>query len=121
MKTSDFVEHVVHDVLSELRDVRARAMFGGWGLYKADIIFGIIVDDQLYFKVDATNQPQYERHGSRPFTYASRGKSITMSYWEVPAEVIDDREAIARWAEESYHISRHGKANSPGIRQRGKR
>lgn len=116
MKQSDFVEYVVHDLLSALPGVRARAMFGGWGIYKEDVIFAIIVDDQLYFKVDKTNQGQYERHGSRPFTYQSRGKSVAMSYWEVPAEVIDDREEVTRWAEESYHISRQGKPKSPRIR-----
>lgn len=111
MKRSDFVEYVVHDLLSEIRDVRAKAMFGGWGVYKGSVIFGIIVDDQLYFKVDKTSQPQYQERGSRPFTYDSRGKRISMSYWEVPAEIIDDREAINRWAEESYKINKKEKSH----------
>ena len=120
MKTSHFVEYVVHDLLAELSGIRARAMFGGWGLYKQEVIFAIIVEDQLYFKVDETNQVQYEQHGSRPYTYTSHGKSIAMSYWEVPADIIEDCEAIARWAKESCHISRYGKAKSPRSKSRSK-
>ena len=109
MNKSNFVDYVVQDVLSELDGIRARAMFGGWGIYKDGLIFAIIVDDQLYFKVDEANKGRYEKYGSRPFTYESRGKSVKMSYWEVPAEVMDDRDEITRWAEESQLISRHGK------------
>ena len=109
MNKSDFVDYVVQDLLSELSGVRARSMFGGWGIYKDDAIFAIIVDDQLYFKVDDTNKRTYQQHGSKPFTYRSRGKSVSMSYWEVPAEVMDDRDEIKRWAEESHHISRYRK------------
>ena len=109
MKKSDFVDYVVQDLLSELDGIRARAMFGGWGIYKDGLTFAIVVDDQLYFKVDDTNKTKYQKYGSRPFTYESRGKSVSMSYWEVPAEVMDDRDEIKRWAEESHHISRRGK------------
>ena len=106
MNQSAFVDYVVQDLLAGLRGIQARAMFGGWGVYKDGSIFAIIVDDQLYFKVDDTNQSQYKKRGSKPFTYESRGKSIAMSYWEVPADVIDDREEIVRWAEESHRINR---------------
>ena len=121
MSKSDFVDYVVQDLLSGLSGVRARAMFGGWGVYKDGVILGIIVDDELYFKVGPSNQAKYEKHGSRPFTYESHGRSVAMSYWEVPAEVLEDREEITRWAEESHRISRRGKSKSPRIKPRGKK
>ena len=116
MTKSDFVDYVIHDLLSELDGIQARAMFGGWGVYKDGVIFAIIVDDQLYFKVGDTNKSNYQQRGSQPFTYESRGKSISMSYWEVPADVMDDRDEIKRWAEESHHISRHGEDSVPGTK-----
>ena len=107
MPKNDFVEYVVKDLLAEVRGVTSRAMFGGFGLYKDGVIFGIIVDDEVYFKVGDPNRKKYEKAGSRPFTYQNaRGKDIAMSYWAVPADVLEDREAIALWAEESCRISR---------------
>ena len=122
MNKSDFVDYVVHDLLSELAGVKAQAMFGGWGIYQDGVIFAIIVDDQLYFKVGDTNKSKYQQHGSRPFTYESRGKSISMSYWEVPADVMEDRDEIKRWAEESHQISRQGGTGKRlSLRDDGKR
>lgn len=110
MPKSDFAEYVVKDLLAEVKGVTSRAMFGGFGLYKDGVIFGILVDDEVYFKVGDSNRKKYEEAKSRPFTYKNaRGKAIAMSYWEVPADVLEDREAIARWAEESCKISRRSK------------
>ena len=106
MKRSEFADYVVEDLLRELRGVAARAMFGGHGLYKDGIIFGIIADEVLYFKVDDSNRAQYEAMGSRPFTYTARNnKKAVMSYWEVPVEVMEDAGTLAEWALASIKIS----------------
>ena len=95
----------MRDLLADLPGVRARAMFGGYGIYQDEVMFAIIVDDELYFKVNAANRKDYEKLGSKPFTYTSRGKTVTMSYWQLPAEVMDDRPKILRWAEKSIRIN----------------
>ena len=106
MSRSDFVDTVVHDLLSGFRDVRARAMFGGHGLYKDGVLFAILVKDRLYFKVDETNKKDYVKKGCHPFTYRASGKKrVSMSYWEVPVEILEDREEMSRWAEKSYRIN----------------
>lgn len=106
-KKNDFVEYVVGDLLAGIRGVRARAMFGGHGIYKDDTIFGIVIEDVLYFKADASNRAQYEKLGSKPFTYLAKGsKKVSMSYWEVPAEVLEDRENLEGWASKSILINR---------------
>lgn len=106
MPKNDFVEYVVKDILSSLRGVTSRAMFGGYGLYKDGVMFGIVADDQVYFKVGETNRKKYEAAGSKPLTYdTKKRKNITLSYWEVPTEVLEDRDEIVRWAEESHRLT----------------
>ncbi|MGH7197987.1 MAG: TfoX/Sxy family protein [Candidatus Omnitrophota bacterium] len=117
MPKADFAEYVVKDLLTEVRGVTSRAMFGGFGLYKDGFIFGIIVDDEVYFKVGDRNRKKYEEAESRPFTYKNaRGKVIAMSYWEIPADVLEDREAVARWVEESCQISRSS-STKPSVKR----
>ena len=36
--------------------VRARSMFGGVGIYAADLFFALVDDDTVYFKVDETTR-----------------------------------------------------------------
>lgn len=104
MSGESYVEYVTQDLLGAIGGVRARAMFGGHGLYRHGVLFGIIADEALYFKVDDTNRPDYERAGSKPFSYEVTGRRepvVMRSYWEVPAEVQEDPHRIERWVERS--------------------
>lgn len=104
---SSFADYVVSDLLSEVEGVRARAMFGGHGVYKDDLIFAIIVDDELYYKVDDSNRKDFEALGSEPFVYRAKGnKRVAMSYWKLPSQIMDDREELLRWTQKSLAISR---------------
>ncbi len=106
MPKNDFPEYVVHDLLSDLSGMSYRAMFGGFGIYKDGLIVGIIVSDELYLKVDETNQANYESAGSHAFTYPMKnGRETSMGYWTVPPEILEDRKELERWIVQSYEVS----------------
>ena len=109
--TTNYVEYVL-DLLSPLGSITSRAMFGGYGIYKDSIIVAIIAYDELYFKVDSTNQLQYENLGSTPFTFLTKDKKIAMSYWKVPLEIMEDESQLSVWLEQSYDISLKNKKKS---------
>lgn len=102
---NDFVEYVL-DRLSSFGRMRARAMFGGHGIYKDDLIIGIIVDGELYFKVSPETRLDYEAYGSRPFSYEKDGKTVAMSYFLVPEEVMEDDELLREFVMKAYRIKR---------------
>ena len=98
MPKSAFHDYVMQDLMQGIRGVTSRAMFGGWALYRDGVTFGIIADEQLFFKVDDKSRAKFEKMGSAPFKYESRGKQVTMkSYWELPADVAEDRDELERW------------------------
>ena len=106
MKQSEFVEYIIGDQLAGIHGMSAMAMFGGFGIYREGTIVGLVVDDELYLKVDESNKAEYEAMGSTPFTYTKKdGKATSMSYWKVPAEVIEDRERLAQLVEDAYDIN----------------
>jgi DNA transformation protein and related proteins len=98
-----FKEFVL-DQLSALPDVRARAMFGGHGFYAGDRFFGILFEGRLYFKVDEASRSFYEKRGMPPFTYEKARQTMTMRYYEVPAEVIESRQELIEWAKRAIHV-----------------
>ena len=105
-----FLEYVLSDILSEESGISSRAMFGGYGIYKDGVIFAIIANERLYFKVDDSNRSDYEQYGSGPFVYSQgKHKSTTMSYWELPVDIMEDRQAIAEWVRKSYQVSINSK------------
>ena len=95
----------VLDQLCVLPDVRARAMFGGHGLYQAERFFGILMDGRLYFKADAQTRTAYLERGMGPFVYEKARRTMTMSYYEVPPEVLESREKLVIWANRALRIA----------------
>ena len=94
--TPEFRDFVL-DQLARIPQLRAKAMFGGVGLYSADAFFGIVAADELFFKVDDSNRSAYEAAGSEPFRPVL-ARPVSMSYWRVPIEVLEDAGELATWA-----------------------
>ena len=102
-------EYVVHDLLSQIRGITSRAMFGGYGIYKNGKIFAIIADGELYFKVGDSNKADYQKHDSKPFVYDAHGKQMEMSYWQLPQEIMDNKDKVAIWVEKSLAVAKESK------------
>ncbi|SKA23355.1 DNA transformation protein [Trichlorobacter thiogenes] len=101
---NEFVALVIEQ-LALIGDLRVRAMFSGYGVYLDDRIFAIIVDDRLYFKADPSTRHEFEIKGLMPFTYVSRGKTVTMQYFEAPPEVFEDQEVMHMWARKALSVA----------------
>ena len=99
-RRNEFVEHLV-ELLAPLGDVRARAMFGGWGLYADGRMFGLVADDAFYLKVDNANREEFARAGLGPFVYRGKSGPVAMSYYEAPPDAMDDADALCAWAEKA--------------------
>ncbi len=80
-------------------------MFGGVGLYCDGLFFGIISTDTVYFKVDDSNRAAYEVRGMGKFRPFRDKPTLSMNYYEVPAEVIEDSEELAVWARRSLAVT----------------
>jgi DNA transformation protein len=108
MPDDSFKEFVL-DQLGALPDVRARAMFGAYGLYVGESFFGILDEGRLFFKTDAQSQADYTARGMPPFTYESRGRVMTMGYHEVPPDVLESRDELVAWACRAIQIAARSK------------
>ena len=109
--TTPFIKYLL-DMLSDLGDVRSRAMFGGYGIYHDDVMIGLIASGVFYLKVDDGNRAAFEAAGSKPFTYRRKGKdkAVAMSYWEVPVDVLENREDLCEWARDAHAAAIRSKA-----------
>ena len=100
----DFLKYVLEQ-LAGLGQVIARPMFGGVGLYHGGQIFGLIFGDTLYFKVDDSNRPDFEARGMGRFRpYADRPQ-LSMTYYEVPADALEDADECVVWGRKSAAIA----------------
>lgn len=97
MNRPALVEHSL-ELLSGLGPVRARRMFGGWGLYAGEAMVALIATERLYLKVDAETRPRFEQAGGEPFVYDGQARPVSLSYWTVPAEAMESPAEMLPWA-----------------------
>jgi len=91
----DFLNHVM-DLLAPLDGISSRAMFGGFGIFHEGDMFALITNSGLHFKVNETNLAAYQEAGSKQFK--------PMPYYEVPADVLEDRTMLLESAEISIAV-----------------
>jgi len=107
--SDEFLDYVI-DQLAGWGEVSARRMFGGAGLYCDGVMFGLIADDVAYLKVDDSNREDFVTAGSSAFNpFPEKAKTYVMSYYEIPADVLEDRELLGKWAENALAVARKKK------------
>ena len=102
--SDEFLQYVIEQ-LAGVGRVAPRRMFGGVGLYSNERIFGLIFGDILYFKVNEVNRGDYEARGMNRFRPYADKPLLSMTYYEVPADVLEDADECAVWARKSTAVS----------------
>lgn len=95
MSAASFLEFVAEQ-LAPLGELRVRRMFGGHGIYRGEDFFAIVHRGRLFFRTDPADRVHYAARGSREFR-PSRTQTLG-TYWEVPADVLEDPELVLKWA-----------------------
>ncbi len=118
-----FVEFIAEQLAGTPGLASAR-FFGGVGFSAHGTQFGMVIGTALYFVVDDRTRPGYQARGSQCFAYDTRARRVqVMRYFEVPADIIEDRESLAAWAREAIGAAENSKpkkklaAKKPAMRR----
>jgi DNA transformation protein len=98
--TDDYLQYVLEQ-LAGLGHVAPRRMFGAVGLYHEERFFGLISGDTLYFRVDDSNRSDYVSRGMGRFRPFPDKPYWSMTYYEVPADTLEDADECMAWARKS--------------------
>jgi len=119
--SEDYLQYVLEQ-LAGLGRVTPRRMFGGVGLYHEERFFGLIAGDTLYFKVNDSNRGDYEVRGMSRFHPFPDKPYWSMTYYEVPADTLEDADDCVLWARKSVAIAAaatKAAATKPAVTKRG--
>ena len=92
----DFINEVL-ELLSPIGGITSKSMFGGYGVFNEGKMFALVKGNDLFFKVDSSNLPDYEKAGSPQYK--------PMPYYKVPSEVFVDPSSLREWAGKSVKIA----------------
>ena len=104
--SEDYLNFVIEQ-LSEFGDFEHKKMFGGVGFFKDGKMFAGIIYGNLCLKVGDSNRKDFEDRGIKPF--GSDAKKKGMPYYEVPADVLEDKSRLKEWADKAFQEAIKGK------------
>ena len=108
MAISDEYIIYISDLLTPFGEVQIKKMFGGAGVYYEGFVFALLANNQLYFKADDINRPDYEALKLVPFRPYPDKPSV-MPYYPVPADVQEDTDRLVEWAQKAFEAALRGK------------
>lgn len=120
MAVSPEFQAFVAELLAPVGPVAIRRMFGGAGAFYDEVMFALIADEVLYFKVDDSNRADFEAAGKGPFQYDTKnGRRALGGYYELPDELFEAPEELAAWARRSIDVALRARtAKRPKRRRR---
>ncbi len=96
----------VNELFRDFGSVEIRRVFNFDGLYHRGVIFGLVANERVCLKTDATSRAAFEKERCGPMCYRARdGSDVAMSYYELPARLYDDPAEVAQWARTAYEIA----------------
>ena len=104
-KIPEYLNYFLEDCLQWDKQFTKKNMFGWYAVYKNWKVFCLFLMDTIYFKVDEKNRIGYEKRNSKPFSYTKKSWEVSvMAYWELPEEILENREKLDTWINKSLSV-----------------
>jgi DNA transformation protein and related proteins len=103
MIASDGFAEFLREQLAPLGRVTMRRMFGKTGVFCNGLMFGMVTNDTLYFRVDDHNRAVFkEAESAPPLNYEKKGQTIDLSFWRAPERLLDEPDELVTWRERRW-------------------
>jgi DNA transformation protein and related proteins len=107
MVATDGFAEFLREQLAPLGRVTMRRMFGKTGVFCNGLMFGMVTNDTLYFRVDDHNRALFkEAESVPPLNYEKKGRTIDLSFWRAPERLLDEPDELVTWARAALAAAR---------------
>jgi DNA transformation protein and related proteins len=97
----------LREQLAPLGRITVRRMFGKTGVFCDGVMFGMVTENTLYFRVDDQNRVTFkEAEAFPPLNYQKKGSTIDLSFWRVPERLFDEPDELVTWAQAALAAAR---------------
>ncbi|KXF80964.1 TfoX/Sxy family DNA transformation protein [Enterovibrio coralii] len=89
-----------------LGKIKSRSMFGGFGIFCNDTMFGLVVHDQLHLRAGQQNEVEFIKLQMQPYEYKKRGFPVVTKYYAIPEMWWEQPEVLMAHAVKALDIAR---------------
>ena len=123
MAASDSFFEFLREHLAPLGRISLRRMFGKAGVFCDGVMFAMVADGTLYFRIDDGNREAFKEAQSSPsLSYDKGGRKIDLAFWRAPERLFDEPDELVAWARTALAAARRveAKKNRTGPKRRSK-
>jgi DNA transformation protein and related proteins len=89
----------LREQLAPLGGVTMRRMFGKTAVFCDGVMFGMMTENTLYFRVNDQNRVTFkEAEAFPPLNYEKKGYTMDLSFWRAPERLFDEPDELVAWA-----------------------
>ena len=93
------------DLFASFGVIKSRSMFGGFGIFCNDIMFALIVENELHLRASLQNEQTFKDLGMEPYCYTKRGFPVVTKYFAVPASWWENSNELLQQAKAALDIA----------------
>ena len=106
MVARDGFAEFLREQLPPVGHVTMRRMFGKTGVFCSGLMFGMVTNDMLYFRVDGDNRATFkEAESVPPLNYEKGGRTIDFCFWRAPDRLLDEPDELVTWARVALDVA----------------
>ncbi|MCP4074365.1 MAG: TfoX/Sxy family protein [Hyphomicrobiales bacterium] len=105
----------LEDLFSVVPDTNIKSMFGGAGVFRQGLMFGLATSDgRISLKADDETLGDFIAEGCEEWQYQRKnGKITTMGYWYMPERLSEDTEELLAWSLKAFEVAMRADRNKP--------
>jgi DNA transformation protein len=106
MVASETFAEFLREQLAPLGRITMRRMFGKTGVFCDGVMFAMVTQNTLYFRVDEQNRATFkEAESFPPLNYEKKGDTIDLAFWR-PERLFDEPDELVVWARAALAAAR---------------
>ncbi len=97
---------LLEEMYAPMGGVSVRRMFGGLGIFKDGVMFGLGSHEDIYYlRADEQTAERFAAEQSTPFEYEMRGRLASMPFYRIPDRLWDDGEEFLAWSQVALDVA----------------
>jgi len=105
----------LEDVFSAVPDTSVRKMFGGVGLFRHGLMYGLALSDgRIALKADDQTTQSFIDENCEEWSHERKcGKRTQMGYWYLPERLVDDPDELLEWSMKAFEVALRADQKKP--------
>ena len=118
MAADNEFQEFLQEVFEPVGSVTIKRMFGGLGIFRHGLMFGLVADGRVCLKADEQTTQDFIDEGLEEWSYDGKGKPVKMGYWYIPERLLEDPDELKEWSLKAFDVAMRADQKKPASKRK---